>query len=108
MIGRMIHDKRFDTAITRDCYSACGLIWLAGKRRALAADAKLGFHMPWYPDASGKRTVCDICVAVVQSYETYLGLSADVLAFTNSADVYDIRRLSRADADRLGIEITPR
>jgi hypothetical protein len=47
MIGRMIHDKGFDTAITRDCYSACGLIWLAGKRRALAADAKLGFHMPW-------------------------------------------------------------
>ena len=45
---------------------------------------------------------------MVQSYETYLGLSADVLAFTNSVDVYDIRRLSRADADRLGIEITPR
>jgi hypothetical protein len=59
--GRILEGERFarqakaaglDTIAEGECASACILPFLAGKRRLLGANARLGFHQPSFPGAS--------------------------------------------------------
>jgi len=50
-IGNTIRIFKFNTFVADGaiCASACGLIWLAGDRRYLGANAALGFHTVYDP-----------------------------------------------------------
>src|SRR5260370_26181045 len=43
-IGEFIRLKGWDTAVFDDCSSACAAIWLAGIRRMMTPNARIGFH----------------------------------------------------------------
>ena len=43
-MGNLIHEKSLATTTTEKCASACVLAYLAGTKRTLAPDARLGFH----------------------------------------------------------------
>ena len=45
-IGKVIQLRGYDTAVPEGatCASACGFIWLAGTKRFVFPDARIGFH----------------------------------------------------------------
>ena len=43
-IGRIIKDYGLDTVASRDCISACTLMFLGGKNRSMQKGGRLGFH----------------------------------------------------------------
>jgi hypothetical protein len=51
-VARIIRDWHLDTYVVRGCASACTLAFLAGQRRWLAPQGKLGFHQAHAPGAS--------------------------------------------------------
>ncbi len=45
-IIKIILQHKLNTHISKSCFSACPLIFLAGKKRTITTSAKLGFHQP--------------------------------------------------------------
>lgn len=43
-VARVILEHRLDTFVVTACYSACTIAFIAGKRRTLAPEGRLGFH----------------------------------------------------------------
>lgn len=43
----LIRARGLSTYVTRECQSACTIVFLGGKQRFLYTTAKLGFHQPW-------------------------------------------------------------
>jgi hypothetical protein len=62
LIGYDILNREYDTYHSEGiCYSACALIWLAGKTRYMSSGAKLGFHQSKEKDLRGNtRTPEDL------------------------------------------------
>lgn len=48
---QVIRKRGLDTYVSGDCLSACTLIFVAGKHRALSASARLGFHAGYSANA---------------------------------------------------------
>ena len=54
-IGRIVSDFNIDTEVTKECSSACVLIFLAGQNRELKTGGLIGFHRPsWSADSLRK------------------------------------------------------
>lgn len=51
-IADLIIDYDLNTHVVGICYSACTLVSLAGNKRTLAKDSKIGFHRGWWDPAS--------------------------------------------------------
>ncbi|WP_445493393.1 hypothetical protein [Rhodopseudomonas sp. RCAM05734] len=51
-LNRLIDRRGLDTYVAASCYSACTLIFAAGKNRILRQGAALGFHAPSFPGLS--------------------------------------------------------
>jgi ATP-dependent protease ClpP protease subunit len=45
-IGDLIKERELDTYVADSCLSACTIIFLSGKNRFVAQNAKIGFHQP--------------------------------------------------------------
>ena len=43
-LARLIEKYQLNTVVTQQCFSACSLVFMAGKSRTLEAGAELGFH----------------------------------------------------------------
>jgi hypothetical protein len=54
-IANMIKTKGLDTYVTRQCVSACTIVFLAGRNRLMAPTAKLGFHQPDFPGLTARQ-----------------------------------------------------
>lgn len=48
-IGDLVSGKGLNVIVDQDCSSACTVILLSGRMRALEADSGVGFHRPTYP-----------------------------------------------------------
>jgi hypothetical protein len=48
--AEIISARELDTVVSRKCVSACTIMFVAGKRRTVEKDAKLGFHAARSPD----------------------------------------------------------
>lgn len=55
-IGNAIKLKKFYTLVSANtfCASACALAWLAGTKRFMEADSRIGFHAAYEIDANGQ------------------------------------------------------
>ena len=105
-IGDVIHENGYTTGVSDGfkCASACGLIWLAGSKRALQGDAKVGFHAAYHL-AQGVPVEGGQANAMVGAYVTRLGLPLKVVAFVTAAAPEEMRWLYPAEAMEIGLDI---
>lgn len=94
-ISRMVRNLKLDTFVGRGgtgCYSACPLIWLAGRHAIVQRNSFLGFHASNMPEGN----------ALAAQYLRELGLSDGAIQYMLSTPNYDIRLATEPDASALG------
>lgn len=104
-IGRLVHDSGLETAVAKDaiCASACGFIWLAGKRKAIEDGGRVGFHAVYL---SGEQmSVSSSGNALVGAYLSKLGFSDLVVVYVTEAAPRELRWLTPKDASFLGLQV---
>ena len=81
-IGATFHQNNFVTMVVDNgqCYSACGLIWIASERRYMSASSQIGIHAAYrqigdYVEESGEAN------AVIGSYLKHLGFRIEAICF---------------------------
>jgi len=102
-IGEVIRQKGFATYVQEYCASACTFMWLAGTQRYMAATARIGFHAAFNDDTGQEAGMAN---AVIGAYLTKLGLSYSAVMYATVAKPNDMRWLTVADANRVGIDVT--
>jgi len=104
-IGCIIRARGFNTYVDRNdtCFSACGLIWLAGVKRYASASGAIGFHDVCAID-KGVSQVSASGNALAGAYMSRLGLSDIAIDHLTAADPDERRLLTFRDAAVLGIE----
>lgn len=102
MMGRIILQRGYDTKVVGGCESACALIWVAGARRFMGPDAKIGLHAAWVLDQTGRKVPFPVVNNMIRSYIHSIGLGDPVYAMMEQEE---IRWLTKADADRTGISV---
>jgi hypothetical protein len=105
-IGAVIRVRNMATAAGKDCTSACGFIWLAGKPRFISSGARVGFHAVHKLGDDGKAHVTSDGNALLGSYLRDLGLSLDAIQYITATSPSDMQWLSLADAKKFGIRLT--
>jgi len=73
-VAEIISQHHLDTYVERECSSACTLLFLAGNRRCMAEDARIGFHAASYARDLSRRTPEAIAEFQREQYTT-AGLS---------------------------------
>jgi hypothetical protein len=101
-IGATINTQGLATMVADECASACGLIWLSGKRRYFNRGVRIGFHAA-YVIRNGKPVETGMGNAEIGSFLTHLGLSREAIRFIASAPPDGMRWLTPEDARRLKI-----
>jgi len=86
-MGRMIRDARLETYIPggAGCWSACGLMWLAGVERHIDPTGRVGFHAAYTPQQGAPGQVSSSGNAVVGAYLGRLGYNDNAIRFFTSA-----------------------
>jgi hypothetical protein len=103
-IGKMIKLRAYETAVLdQRCMSSCALIWLAGEKRYVTAGASIGFHAASRLGDDGTKLTSGVGNALIGAYAKGLGLSDSAIAFITSAENDEIRLLTKAHAERIGI-----
>jgi len=100
LIGRIIRQKKFATAVKRDdlCASVCGLVWLGGAQRFLEAGARIGFRA-----ASGTSEPGS---ASLGAYLNEIGLPDRATKYITGAPSDGRNWLDHVQAEKLGIAIS--
>ncbi|CAN7717952.1 hypothetical protein LJR009_002257 [Bosea sp. LjRoot9] len=101
-IGAAVNIQGLATMVVDECASACGLVWLSGKRRYFSKGARIGFHAA-YVIRDGKPIETGMGNAEIGSFLTHLGLSREAIRFIASAPPEGMRWLTPEDARRLKI-----
>jgi hypothetical protein len=100
-IGEAIHAQGLSTFVPDGvvCASACANIWLAGRKRLIAPNGRVGFHAAYDRDGheNGQGN------AIIGAYLTRLGLNYNAIAFMTEADPESMSWLTKQKADELGI-----
>ena len=105
-IGRAIRFKGFGTAVINSkCGSACAVVWLAGRPRSMTQDANIGFHAVWVRGEDGKPERESVGNALVGAYLNNLGLGDSVITFVTTAGPNELKRLTKSEADALGLPV---
>jgi len=106
-IGEAVHERQFDTAVLNgnQCASSCGLIWLAGAKRYLGVQARVGFHAA-YTMAGGEDKETGVGNALIGGYLTRLGLSYAAIIYVTSAPPDEMRWLQAAGDKESDISFT--
>lgn len=105
-IGRVIRLKGMSTVVAQDdyCVSACGLIWLAGERRFLTPNARVGFHAT-YVTKDSVRVESGTGNALVGRYLTLLNLPERAVIFTTVAGPNKLNWLNASNKIASGIDL---
>lgn len=82
-ISDLIRARGLSTFVTRQCASACTIVFLGGKQRYLLSTARLGFHQPYFRGmtADGQR----MAIAREEARLQHFGLSNTFAARANAA-----------------------
>lgn len=85
-IGQIIRLKGFSTYVPAGvtCTSSCALIWVAGQKRLLATNGRVGFHAS-YVIENGEQRETGVGNALVGRYLTLLNLPEKAILFATSA-----------------------
>lgn len=105
-IGAQIRLNNYATVVLPEgnCFSACGLVWVAGSRRYISASSKIGFHAA-YSKENGEYITSGVANAEIGSYLTHLGLRIEAIRYFTLAGPKDFLLLTPELARALGIEI---
>ncbi|MBZ9873184.1 hypothetical protein LB542_20270 [Mesorhizobium sp. BR1-1-9] len=105
-IGARIRLNNYVTSVgaNGECYSACGLIWVAGTRRYMSSTSKIGFHAA-YTEENGQYKESGVANAEVGSYLTHLGLRIEAIRFFTVPGPTEMLLLSAESARALGIDV---
>ena len=109
LTGGEIQRRNFYTLVEShaSCFSACALIWIAGRARFISAGARIGFHETYIEfDGLPRRKGLDN--AQVSSFLIQLGISAEAVAFIMNAPHGNVTYLTPTLARALGIEVFER
>ncbi len=106
-MGQLIHDRGFSTLVPDRavCASACGLVWLAGKRRFMEPEARIGFHAA-YIVRRGRAQESGAGNALIGAYLSRLGLTDRAILYVAQAAPDDMTWLTPSAAGRLGLDLT--
>jgi hypothetical protein len=104
-IGKLVSSLRLETAVASKtmCASACGFIWLAGKRRAVEEGGRVGFHAVYLSDE--QQSISSSGNALVGAYLSRLGFNDLVVVYVTEAAPRELRWLTPRDASFLGLEV---
>lgn len=104
-IGATIRMEGFATMVPADkeCFSACGLIWVSGVRRYMSDTSLIGFHAA-YREENGEYRESGVANAEIGSYLTHLGLRIEAIRYFTIAGPNDFLLLTPDKARALGIE----
>ncbi|NTE35215.1 lysozyme inhibitor LprI family protein [Agrobacterium tumefaciens] len=104
-IGATIRMEGFATMVPADkeCFSACGLIWVSGVRRYMSDTSLIGFHAA-YREENGEYRESGVANAEIGSYLTHLGLRIEAIRYFTIAGPNDFLLLTPEKARALGIE----
>jgi hypothetical protein len=107
-IGYQIRDTGFSTYVPRaaTCTSACADIWLAGRKRFLAPNGRLGFHSTGRRTRDGYVSAPDGDMAVMNYYRR-LGLPDDAMNYFFAAGPLDMSYVTLRKVRALGIDCDP-
>ena len=107
-IGRAIRLKGFVTMAVEPyaCASACALAWLGGMTRFMGGDDAIGFHAV-YLASDPRRQADSVGNALVGAYLNQIGMTPQAIAYITEVQPHDIRWMSFADAQRIGISVLP-
>jgi hypothetical protein len=105
-IGKAIRIKEFSTLVGQnvECASACGLVWLAGNRRYVHPDARIGFHAA-YETQNGEPKESGWGNALVGAYLNQLGLPQSAIYYLTSTPPEGMQWLPLPEARSLGIDL---
>lgn len=105
-IGKAIRLKGFSTFVAdgESCASACALAWLGGRARAMSATARVGFHAA-HIQTGEQKVATSVGNALVGAYVAQLGLPERAVIYVTSAAPDEIKWLTFADAQAIGIDV---
>jgi uncharacterized protein YecT (DUF1311 family) len=105
-IGASIRLGNLSTMVAadRECFSACGLIWLSGARRYMSQSSKIGFHAA-FRDEGGVARESGMANAEIGSFLTHLGLRIEAIRFFTAAGPNEVLLLTPERARALGIDV---
>lgn len=105
-IARAIQLMGFDTLVANgaSCESACGLAWLSGTNRYMAAEGAVGFHAA-YIDYDDGAVETGSGNAVIGAYLYALGMSFQTIERLTSSPPDGMYYLTCDKASELGIEV---
>jgi SPOR domain len=103
-IGETIRLNNFSTLVPdgKRCASSCALAWLGGTKRFMGPASKIGFHSAYNGDTG---QVTGPGNALVGAYLNKIGLPYSAVVYITSASLESMTWLSKADAEKLGIEV---
>ena len=108
-MGRKIRLRGFSTVVPEGamCASACALAWLAGQKRFIASDAKVGFHAAYELEGEAPPVETGSGNALVGAYLNDLGFSGEAIYYFTSAPPESMNWLTPEKAVELGISVEP-
>jgi hypothetical protein len=105
-IGKIIRIKNFSTAVLNSkCVSACALVWLAGSARMSLPSSGIGFHAAYTEGDDGRKIPTSVGNALVGAYLNSLGLNETIVEYVTTASPTEIKWLSKAKAESLGLPV---
>ncbi len=104
-IGLMIRERRMSTVVYGRCVSVCGMMWLAGAPRAVAADARIGFHSA-YTVKDDKAVTSGGANALAGGYLVKLGFKWSTIHYLTNTDPEEVEWLNDEKAKELGVSFT--
>lgn len=104
-IGKIIRISGYSTVIPRNatCASSCALIWLAGQRRLLSPNGRVGFHAS-YRITEGKTEESGVANALIGNYLTLLNLPKSAIVFATLAAPDKVIWLTEENRQASGIQ----
>jgi hypothetical protein len=108
IIGLSIHTHKFTTVVDYNgrCVSICASMWMAGDKKIVVTNAKIGFHQPYVLDRRGRPHVLPQAVALMKQYYARVGVPKPAADFFLAADPKDAYWLNGDLAAGFGIEVT--
>jgi hypothetical protein len=105
-IGSMAKAKGFSTSVPKGatCASACGFIWLAGKKKSVSDGARVGFHAAYLADED--QSISSTGNALVGAYLAKLGYEDLVVIYVTEAAPREMRWLNVKDSKFLGLKVS--
>lgn len=106
-IGKAIKLKQFHTSVAEgaSCASACAYAWLAGQKRFMEPNARVGFHAAYTLEGGKDTTISGSGNAMIGAYLNELDLSIDAIIYVTNAGPESISWLDVAQANVIGIQV---